>query len=52
MNCDHRRLKRNFPFGRNSRPIRVCKARGDLVTGRMIQEKIKKAKMENKKWRK
>lgn len=30
--CTHKRLKKNFPFGRNSKPIMHCKDCGEVIT--------------------
>ena len=31
MNCEHRRIKKNFPFGKNSSPDSFCKDCGHVV---------------------
>jgi len=33
MECKHKRIKRNYPHGRKSRPVRYCKDCGALIKG-------------------
>ncbi len=42
MTCEHRRLKKNYPFGRKSKADKVCKDCGDIVTNKDIKERRKK----------
>ena len=37
--CKHRRIKRNFPFGRNSKPFRSCKDCGAVISSRDMKNK-------------
>jgi hypothetical protein len=32
MPCNHRRRKKNYPFGHHSKPKVICKDCGELVT--------------------
>ena len=41
--CKHRRIKRNFPFGRKSSPSRYCKDCGKPIMKMQIKPKQKKA---------
>ncbi len=40
--CKHRRIKRNFPFGRKSSPRRFCKDCGKPIMKMQIKPKQKK----------
>jgi len=37
-NCDHRRLKKNYPFGRKSKPQIYCKDCKKVVSPKEIME--------------
>ncbi|MGV9141779.1 MAG: hypothetical protein ACOC1X_02465 [Promethearchaeota archaeon] len=37
--CKHKRIKRNYPFGRKSEPRRICKDCGQIITGKMLKNK-------------
>ncbi len=39
--CEHRRIKKNFPFGRNSTPTMFCKDCGEVITRheRMLEKR-------------
>jgi len=50
--CEHKRLKKNYPFGRKSAPVRVCKECGNLVSGHMLLEKKRKRNKFKKKIKK
>ena len=32
MKCEHKRIKRNYPMGRKSKPDRHCKDCGEIIT--------------------
>jgi len=49
MACDHRRTKKNWPFGRKSKPTVVCKDCGEIV--RRKANDGKKRRRNNKKYR-
>ncbi len=42
--CEHRRLKKNYPFGKNSSPRMVCKDCGEIVTAhdKVLQKRQRK----------
>ena len=42
--CKHRRIKKNFPFGRKSTPFRFCKDCGKVITPHDI---MKRKKLQN-----
>lgn len=44
MECQHKRIKKNYPYGRNSKPVRICKDCGILVTNKILERKRKKRK--------
>ncbi len=44
-NCEHRRIKKNYPFGRKSNSQKVCKDCGEIVTNKMLE----KARVERQK---
>lgn len=44
MICEHRRTKKNFPFGRKSKADKVCKDCGERITNKMIKDKAKEKK--------
>lgn len=48
MPCEHTRLKRNYPFGHNSKPTRVCKSCKIIMTGKEIIERRENAKKRNR----
>jgi len=39
--CRHRRIKKNYPFGRKSRATKQCKDCGALISNRMLQDRKK-----------
>jgi len=41
-NCEHRRVKKNFPFGRKSQAQKICKDCGIVVTNKMIKDSKQK----------
>lgn len=43
-NCKHKRIKRNFPFGKKSRPLRSCKDCGKPISNKELKEKNKRKK--------
>ncbi len=49
--CPHRRIKRNYPFGRKSKPSMDCLACGKIIKGKDLQE-IRKIKEREQKKRK
>jgi hypothetical protein len=44
--CQHRRIKKNYPFGRKSKPIMKCKDCNEVVTPLKLKT-IKKYKKKN-----
>ena len=36
--CKHRRVKKNYPFGKKSKADKKCKSCGALVTNKMIKD--------------
>ena len=36
--CEHRRLRKNYPFGKKSRADKKCKDCGELITNKMIRD--------------
>ncbi len=51
MNCEHRRIKKNYPFGRKSSPTMFCLDCDEVVSlhDRMLERK--KRKEERKRYR-
>lgn len=43
MNCEHKRQKKNYPFGKKSKADKFCKDCGEVITNQMIKQ-IKKNK--------
>lgn len=39
MKCEHRRTKKNFPFGKKSRADKFCKDCGEIITNKFLQKK-------------
>lgn len=39
QNCKHRRIKKNYPFGRKSKAFMFCKDCGAIIKGKDLQEK-------------
>lgn len=48
MNCEHRRLKKNYPFGRKSKPDFFCKDCREVIKPKDLE----KIRIERKKRRK
>ncbi len=44
MTCEHKKIKKNFPFGRKSRADKHCKTCGDVVTNKMIKDNGRRRK--------
>jgi hypothetical protein len=38
-NCNHRRYKKNFPFGKKSMPDMVCKDCGKIIKPKDLEKK-------------
>jgi hypothetical protein len=38
-NCEHRRIKKNYPFGRKSRADKFCLDCGEVVTNKMLEKR-------------
>lgn len=36
--CEHRRIKKNYPFGRKSKADKYCKLCGAIITNKMIKD--------------
>jgi len=39
MKCEHRRIKKNFPFGRKSKADKFCKDCGMIITNKMLMNR-------------
>lgn len=37
-NCDHQRVKKNYPFGRKSRARKKCKDCGEVITNKDLEK--------------
>jgi len=48
MVCEHRRIKKSFPFGHKSRPKMFCKDCGEIITRKMLEKKRKDKEKRNK----
>ncbi len=35
--CDHRRIKKNYPFGRKSKADKSCKDYGEIITNHYLK---------------
>lgn len=46
--CEHRRLKKNYPFGRKSKPEIYCKWCGKVIKPHDLIERRKKNKNDKK----
>ena len=47
--CKHKRTRRNYPFGKKSKPIIKCKDCGKIISNKELAEKRKrKLKYQNK----
>ena len=46
MDCEHKRIKKNFPFGRKSKARMFCKGCGKVISRKDLL-KIKKMKKQN-----
>jgi len=42
--CKHKRIKKNYPFGRKSKPFKFCKDCGKVITNKEIKEIRKNGK--------
>jgi len=40
--CEHKRVKKNYPFGKKSRADKKCKECGIMVTNKMIRDSKQK----------
>ena len=36
--CEHRRLKKNYPFGRKSKPVMFCRDCNEVVSRKELKE--------------
>lgn len=52
MDCEHRKIKKNYPFGKKSTPSMHCKDCGKIITLKHLEKiRIAKAKKQrNRKW--
>jgi len=39
MRCEHKRVKKNYPFGKKSRADKFCKDCGEVVTNHEIKNR-------------
>jgi len=39
--CKHRRIKKNYPFGRKSTSTKFCKDCGALISNKMLEQRKK-----------
>ena len=44
MKCDHKRVKKNWPFGRKSKPTVICKDCGEIVKRKSNDGKKRRGK--------
>jgi len=49
MNCKHKRIKKNYPFGRKSTARKVCKDCGAVISNKFIQKRHEERNKERKK---
>lgn len=47
-NCQHRRIKRNYPFGRKSNATMFCKDCGQIIKNKDLLEIRERKAKENK----
>lgn len=40
--CNHKRIKKNYPFGKKSDSVKFCKDCGKVITGQMLLERRRK----------
>jgi len=45
MICEHKRIKKNFPFGRKSGAVKFCKDCGEVVSNKMIRARKQKRRI-------
>ena len=38
-NCEHRRIKKNYPFGKKSKADKFCLDCGEVITNKIIELK-------------
>jgi hypothetical protein len=36
--CNHKRIKRNYPFGRKSKAVKICKDCGKLISNKELSD--------------
>ena len=48
MRCDHRRIKKNYPFGKRSTPTMFCKRCGEVVTPHDLMLKRREKSLRHK----
>lgn len=39
--CEHKRIKKNYPFGRKSKADKYCKDCGKVITNKELKERAK-----------
>jgi hypothetical protein len=39
MKCEHKRYKKNYPFGRKSSSRKICKDCGEVVTDKFLADR-------------
>lgn len=40
-NCPHKRIRKNYPFGRKSKAQKYCKTCKSLITNKMLEKRRK-----------
>lgn len=38
MTCQHKRIRKNYPFGKKSKSLKVCKDCNQVITNKMLEE--------------
>jgi hypothetical protein len=51
MTCEHTRLKKNYPFGRNSKPQFYCKDCGIVIKPKDLEQRKNTKKIQRRKFR-
>ena len=53
INCEHKHIRKNYPFGKKSKPVMFCKDCGEVITNKFLADrKTKQAKQKRrgKRW--
>ena len=49
--CEHRRIKKNYPHGKKSKPMIKCKDCGKIITAKDLADKKRTLKKEKRRRR-